>query len=151
MLTTTAIGSPDCPPLTPSLSRLPPTARPPRHGWLAWGIEAQEKRRSISFSSFLPTFFKARDSESGGTLDLVVASCQVRSKCVRWPRNEPIPPSAQVKYSDALGNAVECEHKNARIMPSGSLLNQYEVLLQTRLLKKLLVQSRETQDERRTL
>jgi hypothetical protein len=35
--------------------------------------------------------------------------------------NQP-PPSAQAKNSHALGNAVEREHKNARIMPSGSLL-----------------------------
>ena len=56
------------------------------------------------------------------TLDIVVASCQVLSKGVRWPRNEPTPPSAQAKNSDALGNAGEREHKNACIMPLGSLL-----------------------------
>jgi len=35
--------------------------------------------------------------------------------------NQPLP-RRKWKNSDALGNAVEREHKNARIMPSGSLL-----------------------------
>src|SRR5205085_11265012 len=59
----TAIGSPDCLRLLLHFLGYRQLSHS-QHGWLAWGIEAQEKRSSISFSSCLPTLLKARDSES---------------------------------------------------------------------------------------
>jgi len=130
----------------PALSYRQLLVRRGTDGWM--GNKAQETKSDLGFFMFTNVLQSTRDSESGGTLNIVVASCQVRSKCVRWPGNEPTPPSAQAKNSDALGNAVERKHKNARIMPSGSFLNQYEVLLLNRLVKNL-VHLREPQDERR--
>jgi hypothetical protein len=40
-----------------------------------------------------------------------------------------------VKNSDALGNAVEREHKRSRIMPSGHCSTNIEILLLNTLLK----------------
>src|SRR6266545_6293317 len=103
---------------------------PVRRGTDGWmGNKAQRNEERSRFLHVYQRSSRHERYESGGTLVIVVVACQVRSKCVRWPRNEPTPPSAQAKNSDALGNAVECEHKNARIMPSGSLLDQYEALL----------------------
>jgi hypothetical protein len=107
-----------------------------------WEIRPKETKSDLGFFMFTNVLQGTRDSQRGGTLVIVVASCQVRSKGVRWPRNEPTPPSAQAKNSDALGNAVEREHKNARIMPSESLLNQYELLFTKQVAEKTLVHLR---------
>ena len=73
----------------------------------------------------------------GGTLHKVVSSCQVSSTASNGPEMDQTSPSAKVIKTITLGNAVEREHKNARIMPLGHCSTNIRIPLLTRLLKKM--------------